>query len=330
MVRRKLVNSACSKHIEHTNSRNEILTARRSMGVTRFLTIFLALSSVGANGLAQDLQAPGAVEVFCKHAAPSLDAETTTQRLETIRREVLATLQAKALDQVSVTDDHIEIRVPAEIALPSPVVLDLVKPHILDFQLGDFSAQEWRTKLELGLVDVQLVMMARAITDNDIEYCVHDETRRRVRVELVGVRLIGNDGARLAEAQTLLGREISIRRGLGWPTYLAESVPHVEVRADKVTQGASNVQPEVWQQLRARALGCYVGALKSNARLQGAVVLTWRPSVANSTVLVDTLRDTELTGCLSKAAGDVAAGAQDDQSVWRAKIFLKLTPSSRL
>lgn len=286
----------------------------------------------GTLASAQDLQKPEHTEQFCAHAKTSQDETNAQKRQETIRRPVTARISQKVAGQLRFDRDTrtAHLVVPTQIPLEHPATLELQRHHELDFKLESLTFDDLDGRAKLGVLDLELELMAQAITDHELPFCERDEVRQKIRVELMAVRLLDEQGKPVAETQTLLGREIAIRRSLGSPTYLGDSVPHVAIRADKLTPEPSKAGADTWQPLRPKALSCYIPALKENARLQGAVVLRWRAGHADATVLIDTLHDDRVTSCIQDAASAVAAQAADDGSVWRATVFVKLIESSRL
>lgn len=281
---------------------------------------------------AQELQKTADAQQFCAHAAPSQDPDKALERQEVIRREVTARVALKVAGSLKLDRDSLtaQLTLPLEIPLDHPATLQIQRAHQLDFKLEAEHFDDLSGREQLGVLDVELVVMALALTDQDIVFCEHDEVRQNIRVELMAARLLDENGKPLVESKTLLGREVAIRRSLGWPTYLGDSVPNVALRADKLSGEPSKLSAESWQPLQNKALSCYIPALKQNARLQGAVVLRWRAGSADATVLIDTLNDEGVAACIRDAAANLAAGAPDDGSVWRATVFVKLIPSSRL
>lgn len=300
------------------------------------LQIFAALTTTwGQAAIAQDSQpTAGDIASFCAFASPVGDADYRTKRSAHIQQDFNVTVKGSVLTlKYDVPTESMRITVPQQLKLPASTVLDFGEASDFILPMERLRAETLLSQQQLGLIDLELTTVASAIRDESQAYCQTAGEDQTVHVVLITITLKNEDGERIATLDTKFGTDIKLRRRLGWPCYLGDSSPVVELKdGRRNSKDGSSLPSEQKAKLTKQLNVCYLQGLQTNARLQGALVVEWLDGSPGAHVVVDSMRNESVSRCVTQTLSSFASGRQPSATngAWRMTIFMKLTSTSRL
>ena len=298
--------------------------------------------SWGSASMAQDLETREDLAEFCRLAAPQGDAAYQADRQSLLQRDVSVRVK---FSEVSYTYDAstelAQLTLPTGLPRNSQSLLKIETPERLFVPFARLRAEELDSKSKLGMLDVVLRVVSAAVRNTEVTFCTREDETQIIRVEVLEVSIDDEARKTLLSFDTELGLEVKLRRGLGWPAYLGDAVPEVDLHEASRAKGNADSQesPEKASlpaqeksQLKQLLSLCYLRGLRKNARLQGALVVEWDDGDTKARVAVDSVQDGDVSTCVTEkiAAFASSRAASLENGSWRMTIFLKLTSTSRL
>ncbi len=323
--------------------------------MSRIAATFACLSTLlsVSDAYAQWVQALGSerqAAEFCRFSEPHDGASAETadagkleayqnERRHRAQRPVVVTLDqagapAVGYDRITGTFS-VSLARPARFANGYAVKFDL---GTADFAVPEEKGIKLHARYEAGLARLRLTFLPVAWSDHERPLCRHEDARNVLDGDVLEAALVDEAGDALATFRTSLGREVALMREHRIQGYLDSVVPVVTISTlSPMKSGVGTIDEEladsVRASLRATLYGCYVGGLKRNARLQGALVLQFGPAAVDGPrVLVDSLHDDETTACAVKRVTAWTARQTllqpDDQ--FKTAVFFKLEENPNL
>ncbi|MFU8803338.1 MAG: hypothetical protein ACNA8W_05975 [Bradymonadaceae bacterium] len=307
----------------------------------------------------QPLKGASDFETLCRHSEPvstrSADADETATR-STYQRDRRRLVQATYEVVLPSLEDSVlgYDRVTGVLSVSGFKDHSLVEGryHLrfreacgLYFEMDEGRARDLVTRAQLGGVSLKVGFHLDPHDDYDRPICVQEavesesaeqESRERtiIRVDLLYARLVEPDGTVLASFQTELDHDLHLRRVSQAIGAASAVTPRVELTSLR-HEGSSEEEP--WQQLeQGRAwwqheletsvFPCYIRGLRRNGRLQGAMVVRIPAGNESPDLILDTVQEEEVAGCIIERVEEVRRRSPDPQD-WgwlKATFLLKL------
>lgn len=241
----------------------------------------------------------------------------------------------------SETSEHIlEVPLSETVSLREGLNLDLWPRQLLRWANDAGSNRPLGDRYERGEFSVELIFVPPSFHRSAEPSCVHEGAASNMRGTLLEARLVDEDHAPVAVYQTDLGRALAkmrsrqsrleshqVRPLIKIPRLVVQSAGQDSARSENADDPESP-HSEIRGQLANHLLECYAIGLVDNARMQGALVVSWTSGDSESgRILIDSVGHARATSCVKERLGTIAGGpvTTAGKGTFKATVIFKLT-----
>lgn len=290
------------------------------------------------------LKTPADLARYCQGGVqPTLASYSTmavqgqTPRIET---RYSIRLDSESLPASEKSQHILKVPLSETVSLREGLNLDLSPRQVLHWANDSGSNRPLGDRYERGEFTVELIFVPPSFHRSTEPSCVDEGAASNVRGTLLEARLVDEDHAPVAVYQTDLGRALAKMRSqqgrldshqvrpLIQISRLVVHSPGQESASSENADDPDSTHSAIRSELADHLLACYAIGLVDNARMQGALVVSWTSGDSESgRILIDSVGHARATTCVKKRLGTIAGGqvATEEESTFKATVIFKLT-----